>query len=546
MNEILIKQGTIIDGTGARSYKADVLIRGDLIAKIGNLENLSISKKIKAEGLVVSPGFMDVHSHLGFLMASPRHSKLLENWTRQGVTTIVSGNCGYSPAPINPEMLPDLEKYWYFAFPKEGLQFNWKTMEDFFNYLEKKGISHNLAMLTGHNTLRANVMGFENRSPSKREMDEMKEMLEEAIRAGSIGLSLGLDYVPGIFSKTEELMELASVLTPFQAPLVPHARGFLGNLFTQGMREIIEIAEKNKIPLHISHHAGGGVSRARKIISEEIIEAIQRGVKISHDNIPFPNASTTVLNLFPPWAFSGGMKEFFNRLKDANIREQIKKEMSSFTPKWPPWEYKWWTHRGFNKNLFIFGLTKKENHRLNHKKLFEIADILNKDPADALIDLVLSEDGKIFYISGQFDSPLGEDYVKTIISDPNCSIGTDIVGLDFNTISPVINGAFTKIVGNYVREEKLFSLEEAVRKITSLPASQMQIENRGVIKEGFHADITIFDPATISCTASYKNPHVPPEGIEHVIINGQIIYEQGIYYNNVLAGKVLRKNYSFS
>ncbi len=541
LSNIYIKNGIVMDGTGQKAYKADILIKDDKIAEIGMIKEHSNSQIINATGLVACPGFIDVHSHLDFLMPSPRHAKVLESWARQGVTTIISGNCGYSPAPINHEIESDLEKYWYFAYPRDGLRFSWNTMEEFFSYLESKGIQFNLGMLTGHSTLRANAMGFETRLPSKNEMEEMKEMLKDSLKAGSLGLSLGLDYVPGAFSNTEELVELASVLTPFNAPLVPHTRGFLGKLFIEGIREVIEVAERNKIPLHLSHHAGGGISRARKVVLKEIGEAIKRGLKISHDNIPFPNSSTTVLNLFPPWAFEGGMNAFFKRLTAKEIKDKIKQEMYTFKPKWPPWKNQWWTSRGYNEHIFLFGFKQEKNKAFNNLELIKIAEILKQEPLEALIDLVLSEDGKVFYISGQFDNPLAEDFVEQLLLDPLCSVGTDIVGADFNTISPAACGAFTKVLGNLAREKAIFSVEEAVRKMTSLPASQMQLEKRGMIKKEFYADIAIFDPKKVRCNASYTTPGISSSGIAHVLVNGKIILENGNYNEEVLAGRVLRK-----
>ena len=541
-NDILIKNGLVIDGTGKPGFKADVLIHDDRIEDIGDFRREEADILIEADGLAVAPGFIDVHSHLDFLVPSPRHIHVLETWIRQGVTTIVGGNCGYSPAPINHDFEDTISTYWNFALPYDGLKYEWTTMAEFLDFLELKGLTLNVAILTGHNTLRTNVMGFEARFANNDEIGEMKKMLNESIEAGSIGLSLGLEYVPGIFSNTDELLELTSVMTKYRTPLVPHTRALLGKLYAKAVEEVIYVAEKNKVPLQISHHAGGGVGRARKLAIKAIEAAINRGVIIGHDNIPVPNSSTTVLSLFPPWLFDGGIEKSFERLQDPYIREQVVNEMRTFVPKWPPWENKWWTSKEYNNQIFLFGFKIEKNRKFETMKIKDIAQELNKDPIETLIDLVIEENGRLFYISGQFDNELAEEFVADLLSDPNCSLGTDIVGADFNTISPVAYGAFTKVLGGFAREKGVMTQEEAVRKMTSLPAKQMQLKDRSVIEKGAFADITIFNPKTVKNNASYTNPYQPSKGIEYVIINGALVLEKDKFYPKALAGKVLRRN----
>ncbi len=540
--DICVKNGIVIDGTGKPAFRANVSIIGEKIEDVTLNDDNQASIIIDADGLIVAPGFIDVHSHLDFFLPSPRHAQVLETWARQGVTTIVSGNCGFSPAPINHDYEDMINKYWNFALPYDGLKYEWTTMAEFLDFLEKNGQAFNIAMLTGHNTLRTNVMGFQSRFATSEEIAEMKRMLRESLEAGSIGLSLGLAYCPGIFSHTDELMELASVMTEYGTPLVPHTRGLLSKLYAKAVEEVILIAEKNKIPLHISHHAGGGIGRTRKLALRAIESAIDRGVKINHDNIPWPNSSTTVFSLFPPWLFDGGLEKFFERLKDPKIRRRTAQEMKTIVPKWPTWENNWWTDRDFNTNIHLCGFRKEKNRKFEQMKITDIAKKFNKTPIDTFIDLVLEEQGKLFVISGQFDNPLAEDFVIKLLSDSNCSIGTDIVGVDLKTPHPVAFGAFTKVLGQISRDKGIMTLEEAVRKMTSLPAMQMQLKNRGTIKKGVFADITIFDPKTVNCFASFSDPYKPSEGIKHVLINGKIILENGVYHPNALAGKIIRRN----
>ncbi len=536
--DILIKNGLVIDGTGTPAIKADVLIDKDRIEDVGKFDQEEASMIIDAEGLAVAPGFIDVHSHLDFIIASSQEISVLENWIRQGVTTVVSGNCGYSPAPINHQYEELINTYWNFALPYDEFNYEWTTMAEFLDFLEKKGQTLNVAILTGHNTLRTNVMGFDARFANSEEINEMKELLKESIESGSFGLSFGLGYVPGMYSNTEELIELASVLTEYKLPIVPHTRGLFSKLYADAIEEMIQVAEKNDIPLHISHHCGGGIGRVRKRSLKLVQEAIERGVKINHDNIPWPNSSTTVLSWFPPWLFDGGIN--LDLLKKPEIRKQAIEEMLTFKVKWPPWENKYWVDRDFNASVILAGFRQKKNKRFENMKLKDIADKLKLEPIEAFIELVIEEEGKLFIISGQFDNPMAEDFVVELLSDPNCSIGTDIVGAGLKTISPAAYGNFTKVLGQIAREKGAMSQEEAIRRMTSLPTKQMQIKDRGILQKGAFADITIFNPQTVNNRASYTNPYQPSEGIEYVLINGKVVLEKDEFNTNLFAGKVLK------
>ena len=540
--DILIKNGHVIDGTGSKPFKADILVKDGKIYDIGNIENERDVKTIDATNLVVAPGFIDVHSHLDFFIPIPRHAEVLETWIEQGATTIVAGNCGYSPAPVNHDFEEFISTYWNFALPKDGLEFKWDTMSNYLKYLEDIGQALNVAILTGHNTLRLNVMGLEARFANDDEIEEMKKMLRQSLLDGSIGLSLGLGYVPGLYSHTTELIELAKVLKEFNAPLVPHTRGLLTKTYNKAVEEVIHVAETVGIPLQISHHAGGGIGRSRKLAIKAINEALERGVKIGHDNIPWANASTTILSLFPPIYFDGGLDNFFKRLKNPETRQKIKQTMMTASPKWPPWDHEFITESRFSENLLIYGFRKEENKKFNFKTIKEVAKLLNKEPIDALIDVTIEERGKLILISGQFEyNEMVENFVAGLFHDPNCSVGSDVVGIDLNTIHPHAYGTFTKILGNYARDRNEFPLEEAVRKMTSLPARQMQLKDRGVLKVGAHADIAIFDPKTIKCNATFLNPRQRSTGVHHVIINGKLVYENRHYDPKILPGKIIRR-----
>ncbi|MHA1687923.1 MAG: N-acyl-D-amino-acid deacylase family protein [Promethearchaeota archaeon] len=545
-NIISIKNGQIIDGTGKSSYLADLLIEGDKIREMGkDLNHKSGDAVIDAKGLVVAPGFIDIHSHLGFIHASQRHPEILKGWIYQGVTTLISGNCGMSPAPLNQTIKKGIMSYWNALLPREGVKDEWNTMEEYFKFLEKVGQVYNVGMLTGHNTLRTHVMDFAMRLPNKEELALMKQLLRESLQSGSLGLSFGLAYIPGIFSNTKELVELASVLKEFNPPLplVGHVRGMFTKFYHEAVKEAITIAEKNQIPLQISHHAGGGLSRTRKLAIKAIAEAMKRGLKIGHDNIPVPTRRTTILKIFPVWLFEGGYEKFFERLRDPTIQEQVIDEILSIQPKWPPWENNYWLEKDFNENIVLTGFKQPQNKQFNNMRIGDIAKALDKEPLHALIQLVLEEHGEIFFFSGKPDDPMAEMYIMNLFKDPNCSVGTDIVGIDLEeTPVPGAYGGFTKILETFVREKKIVSLEEAIRKMTSLPASQMQLEKRGKLEKDYYADIVIFNPAKVKCLATFNHSHRLSEGIEHVLINGIPVLKNGKYFPEIRAGKVLKNS----
>ncbi len=573
-DDILIRNGTVMDGTGNRAVKADVLVKGDRVQDVGDFPDARAAKTIEAEGLAVAPGFIDVHTHLDFFLTSSRHPEVMERWARQGVTTIVAGNCGFSPAPIRPEVHGTVDKYWNFAFPRGGLDFEWSTMAEYFGHMEKNGLAYNAAVLTGHNVLRLNLMGMQERAPTADEMAEMKRMLEASLEAGSIGLSIGLLYCPGCFSRTEELTELASVLTAFGAPLVTHTRG-MSEIYDRAVQEVIQVAETNRIPLHLSHHFGGFETGklaspiewrtrisfllgrlmgerftvrgqlksmpAHLRANELIAEARDRGVEIGHDMLPWICAFTSLLALLPPRLYAGGFDKLFEQLRDPEVRKAVIKEKETAFPKWPTWDNDWWTDNMFDGCFLLGGFRTEKNRKYENMRLRDIAKDRGGDPYNTAFDLILEEEGKVFFVYSIDDQTLSDWIGAWAVSDPNCAIMTDIVGVDHPNPAPVSYGAFTKVLGQFARDEGRMTQEEAVRKMTSLPAKQMQLRDRGIIKKGAFADITVFDPKTVNNRASFKEPHRFSEGIEHVLINGKPVLQNGIYEPKVLAGTVIRR-----
>jgi len=539
-----------MDGSGKPAVRADVLIESGRIKDVGLFPDADAARVIDASGLAVAPGFIDVHTHLDFFLASPRHAEVLGSWAQQGVTTIIAGNCGYSPAPINHEYEETVSTYWNFSFPRDGLKFEWTTMDEFLSHLEKIGQAFNVGILTGHCMLRMNVMGFEARFATAEEIEQMKKMLRESLEAGSIGLSLGLFYVPGNYSNTDEIIEVASVMSDLKAPLVPHTRG-LSETYVEAVQEVIKVAEELRIPLHVSHHENmvredpTVMQRASKAMAD----ARARGVEVGHDIIPYSTGSTTLLSMFPPELFDGGLGKFFKRLENPLVRKKIVNDWETVVPKWPNWEHGWWTDNHY-RNAYcswsfvcLGGFREEKNKRFENMSVEQIALAIDKDPFETVFDLITEEKGKIIVTGGGFDNPMEDDKIAMDLTDPNCSVASDIVGGDHNSINPVAYGAFPRVLGRIARDGGYMTQEEAVRKMTSLPAKQMGLKDRGTISKGAHADVTVFNPATIIDRATFGNPFQLPEGIEYVLVNGTVVVENGDYHADALAGQVIRRKY---
>ncbi len=548
VQEILIVNGTVIDGSGAPASKTNILIEGDRITNIGPIEKEENFLVIDAEGLVVAPGFIDIHTHMDFFLPSPRHAEVLKSWVFMGVTTLVAGLCGFSPAPINHKYERDLNIYWNFATPRDGLQYEWTTFDEFLNYLEKVGQAFNVAMLVGHNTLRMNVMGFQARFAKEEEVSEMKNQLLQALDAGAFGFSVGLGYVPGIYSHTDEILELSSALQEYNRPLVTHTRG-ISDQYHKAVEEVILIAEKLQIPLQLSHNSSISLSAGRKA-QKVIKKAIERGVQIGYDNLPYASGSSTAFCALPPLLLEGGIDKCYERLQDPAIRKQVIHDIKRVRVKWPNWEHDFWTDRYLRDTLLakllgvkliMHGFKQEKNKKFENMPIKKIAKILKKKRIEAFLDFILEEPQGIFFTGIIADNWLGEHTMAKAIADPNCSVMTDHVGADYRTAHPVQYGAFTKVLGKFARDKRKMTMEEAVHKMTGLPASQMQLQNRGVIWKNYYADITIFNPKTVGSTATFKDPYHLSYGTEYVLINGQIILEKGQYHADAFAGRVLRQ-----
>ena len=529
--DLVIKGGRVLDGTGNPWLKKDVGISEGKIKRVGYVER-SDGETIDAEGMIVSPGIVDLHNHSDMgILAYPGG----ESYVMQGVTTVVVGNCGLALAPVNPDNLALLQRYLSpFGAGRGEQRWEWRTQAEFYGVVEKQGIAPNLAPFVGQGTVRIAVKGFDDSEASKEEMNEMKKLVVQGLEDGAFGLSTGLIYPPGSYSSTEELIELASVVKEYGGMYASHIRNE-GHSLIEAVEEAIRIGEANDIPVEIVHHKASGRANWGKVNATLRLmeQARQRGVEVNCDVYPYTAGSTTITAVLPTWAMAGGVEKMLERLKDEKTRDSIAKEMSSG----PMGGLEGIRNAGWDA-IFIAACRKKE---YEGKHLEEILKETNRsdDPYQGLLGLFLEIEGNASVVMFGMD----EADVRTVMASPLSSIISDswvTAPRAGGKPHPRTYGTFPRVLGKYVREEKLLTLEEAVRKMTSLPAAKVGLNDRGIIKEGFWADIVVFDADTIEDKATYTDPHQYPEGIKCVLVNGQAVVDQG-KLTEAKPGRALKK-----
>lgn len=509
MFDSIIKNATIIDGSGKEGFAADIGISNDRIAKIGKIEE-SGKQIIDAKGLVVSPGFVDCHSHSDYyLIINP----LAESKVRQGVTTEIGGNCGYSAAPLCGEALDERKN----AYKKSyNIEHDWQDAKGYFKRLERQGISVNFALLIGHNTIRSSVIGGGSREPNKNEMSQMKEMIQQAMKDGAIGISTGLAYGPACFAKKEELIELCKEARKHNSIFTVHMRSE-GNGLLEAIEESIFIAKEAEIPLQISHLKTYGEENWHKLDSvfELVEKARAGGLDVSCDRYPYTAANTGLHNVLPNWVLDGGIKKELERLKDKGIRKKIRKELQQ-------------TKKHIWNKIMISEVITEKNKIYEGKRVSEAAVLAKKEPLEFVFDLLVEDE---IAVDAIFFKMSGEN-LKSILKKPYVMVGSDSgARADYGALGrgrshPRTFGTFPRVLGRYVRDEKILDLPTAIKKMTSEPCKKFNIKKRGLIKEGYFADIVIFNHETIIDTATYEEPHKYPIGVEYVIVNGKTTVEK--------------------
>ncbi|MGQ9571123.1 MAG: N-acyl-D-amino-acid deacylase family protein [Thermodesulfovibrionales bacterium] len=521
--DILIKNGFICNGTLCKPFEANIGISEDKIVYIDRSSKFfpNADRIIDARGLIVAPGFIDTHSHSDFtILADPR----AEGKICQGITTEINGNCGLSAAPLcNDALYQRLDE-----LAELSIKERWSTFEEYFNILEKRRIAINFVTLAGHGNIRASVKGYEDKALTDSDLKRMCFLLKESIKEGAIGFSTGLIYPPGIYSETDELIEMAK----FCKNIIysTHMRSE-GERLIESIKETIKIGEMSGIKIHISHIKTNGKDNWHKI--EDVISIIQKSrrkeLSLTCDRYPYTASSTDLDSILPSWMFSGGKEKEIKRLKDFRIKDKIRYELKKYTTK-DYWE-----------NVFISYVSTDKNKWMLGKSLYNISRVKNKNPIDIVLEILIEEKLKV----GAIFSSMSENNLKRFLSLPYCMIGSDSSARCFSGITrkglphPRAFGSFPRFLGKYVRDESLMSISEGIYKMTMLPARTFGIRNRGVIKKGAFADIVIFDLKKLNDRATFEKPFIKPQGIFYVFVNGAPVVWDG-EITGIRSGRILR------
>ena len=518
--DVLITNGRIVDGTGAPWFRGDVGITGDRITAVGKLADATAATTIDASNLVVAPGFIDLlgQSEFNVLVDGRAASKIL-----QGITTEVTGE-GSSIAPVNDRMIQDASanaKYF-------GVAQDWRTLADYFKRLEERShTSINVASFVGAGGIRNYVIGKDDRPATAAELEEMKRLVAQAMEQGALGLSTSLQYVPDRFASTDEIVELAKVASRYGGVYFSHQRSESVRIF-QSLDEVFAISERANIPAEVWHLKTAYKASFGKMpdVLRRIEEARARGVDVTANQYPYTRASNGLDSCLPLWVREGGFEKTAARLKDPATRERVKRDMDDANA--TTWENQWYGANG-GDGVMVSTVLDPSLRKYEGMTLTAIGKAMGKDPRDAVIDLVLADKGETSVVTAIMD----EDDVRAALKHPLVGVGTDSGAkaedgkLAESKSHPRAWGSFPRILGHYVRDEKLLTLEEAIRKMTSKAATRVHLNDRGVVRPGLAADLTIFDPATIRDVATFDDPTHYSVGVKHVLVNGRRVVADG-------------------
>ena len=510
--DVLIVNAHIVDGTGAPWYVGDIGIRGDRIAAMGNLHGATASRRIDANGLVASPGFIDVQgqSEFNLLIDGRAASKIT-----QGVTSEITGE-GTSIAPVNDRLIEDLKD----RAKKYGVTLDWRSLDEYFRHFERSKSAINLGTFIGAGGLRTYVMGKDNRPATAAELEQMRQLLAHSMRQGAFGVSSALQYVPDRFASTDELVELAKVARSYGGVYFTHQRSESDDILSS-LDEVSAISQRANISVTIWHLKVSYPENFGKIpeVLKHIEEARARGIDVAASVYPYDRASNSLDACFPTWVLEGGTDKMIERLKDPAQRARAKRDMDERTTVWE----NQWLGSGGGKGILLAEVLNPELKKYEGMNLDEIGRAMGKDPKDAAMDVAIADRGD----SAVVISIMQESDVRLAVSNPLVIYGSDSEEhaedgpLSTSKVHPRSFGTFTRVLAEYVRKEHTMSLEEAVRKMTSQAASRVGITDRGILRPGMFADITIFDPEKVQDEATYNEPLHYSVGVKDVLVNGK-------------------------
>ncbi len=538
--DLRIRNARIVDGSGAPARIGDLGIRKGLFA---SAEGPAL-RELDGSGLAAAPGFVDIHSHGDLVLASDpgRRAELLAGRLAQGITSEVIGNCGLGAAPQFGEadgLAPAVHAW----MTPTGVSWQWGSLGEYFAVLETAGLPSNVAALVPHGLLRLGAMGLRPGAPDHGERAAMARELERSLDEGAFGLSCGLIYPPGMFSTTDELLGLARGLRAADGVFTAHLRGSSETLLP-AVEELLEIGRAADIRVHHSHAEAVGRRHWEQLEAFLDLErtAREQGVRVSADMFPYPVAATMMYAIYPPWSLEGGPEQLLVRLRDPAERARIREDLETHTPRWPPWEPGGWPHNLVSavgwERILVASVGSSDRREVVGLSLAALGERAGTHPFDAVSDLMLAEDGAV----GQFVLDIsGEPGLRQLAADPEVAFVTDANDYGKGSCHPAAYGAFPRVLRQYVQEEGLLSLEESIRRMTSLPAAVAGLEDRGRIAPGLPADLVLFDPERISDHATLEEPRMRATGIRAVFVNGQAVLRDG-RLTGALPGRVLRRS----
>jgi N-acyl-D-amino-acid deacylase len=516
--EVIIKGGTVYDGTGGAPKRADVGIRGDQIVAVGTLASANARTVIDARGLAVAPGFINMLSWSTETLIIDGRS---EGEIRQGVTTQIFGE-GDSMGPLNEEM----KRRRIEAQGDLKYEIAWTTLAEYLSYLEKRGISQNVASFIGATTIREYVIGLEEKKATPQQLDQMRQLVRREMEAGALGIGSSLIYAPAFYAPTEELIELCKVAAQYRGKYISHLRSE-GNRLIEAVEELLRIAREAKVPAEIYHLKAAGQQNWHKMdrVIAMINAARREGLQITANMYLYPAGATGLDAAMPPWALDGGYEALFQRLQDPALRKKIAAAIRTPTSEWE----NLYLAAGAPERVLLIEFKSEKLKAYTGKTLAEVARLRGQDPVETIMDLVLEDRSRV----GAVYFMISEENIKKQLRQPWVSLGSDAGSMAAEGIflksstHPRAYGNFARLLGKYVRQEKVLPLAEAVRRLSGLPASNLGLDRRGFIKEGMFADVVVFDPQEIADRATFDNPHQYAVGVKHVFVNGEQVLKDG-------------------
>lgn len=520
MIDLLIKNGLIVDGTGSPAYKSEITVSDGKIIDIGSDVCHDAEEVIDAAGLIVCPGFIDVHSHndlVPFMGEGIGNLKLL-----QGVTTELVGQCGLGVVPCIESESKVWKNYTRGVVGDPGICWEFNSLNKYFHDICLRGLKNNYAALISHGAVRTHVMGFDNRAPGSNELEEMCRIVDESMKSGAFGMSLGLQYMPAIFSSREELTELCRVVSKYEGIVMVHLRNHDSSMLS-AMDEITSIAEYSGVRLHISHmrsYASRELGCSAEMLLEKLEEGVGKGIDITFDEHLYLSGSTLLTQLLPPWLTGKGSEGLTDGLRDRRMLDKVKDQLENKGLRYKGWD-NYSAIKGWDSILITSVKTEKNSSYIG-KTIGKIAKDNGIHPVDFAAELLIEEQAGVGIVTLNVFSE--EDTIK-LIRHPLQMVGSD--SIPAGVPHPRLYGNYPLFIGKYVREKKALRLEEAIRKCTALPAGTLGMKDQGEISRGKSADITIFDFNGIKGFEDYNNSTLSPIGIEHVVLNGRIAVRDG-------------------